>query len=226
MLWPQARFHTQWPGTGRRGDPVFDTFYAGQIPFVPDMETVEQAVRAIGGALLDEIGAVVLVTHSRSGPLGWILADLRSNHAKAIVAVEPQGPPIENYFTGLMERLWGLTDTELTYVPRPNSRHELRFFQENQSERTGLARCWLQEEPHRKLVNLRGIPTLLVTAEASYHAPYDHCTANYLRQAGVPVDFQRLEAVGVRGNGHMMMLEKNNLEIAAFILEWLSKQAI
>jgi len=26
-----------------------------------------------------------------------------------------------------------------------------------------------------------------------------------------------LEAAGIRGNGHMMMIEKNNLEIADFI---------
>jgi len=26
---------------------------------------------------------------------------------------------------------------------------------------------------------------------------------------------------GIRGNGHMMMLEKNNLQIAAVMAEWL-----
>jgi len=33
--------------------------------------------------------------------------------------------------------------------------------------------------------------------------------------------FVRLESVGVRGNGHMMMLEKNNLDISAFMAQWL-----
>ena len=27
---------------------------------------------------------------------------------------------------------------------------------------------------------------------------------------------------GIRGNGHMMMLEKNNLEIARVITEWIN----
>src|SRR4030088_401031 len=27
-LWPQARLHTQFPGTGKPGDPAFDAFYA------------------------------------------------------------------------------------------------------------------------------------------------------------------------------------------------------
>jgi hypothetical protein len=29
--------------------------------------------------------------------------------------------------------------------------------------------------------------------------------------------------VGIHGNGHMMMLEKNNLEIAAVMSRWLAK---
>ncbi len=29
-LWPQARLHTQWPGTGMAGDVNFDQFYASQ----------------------------------------------------------------------------------------------------------------------------------------------------------------------------------------------------
>src|SRR5689334_10863631 len=31
-LWPQAKLHTQWPGTGVAGDPVFDQFYAQILP--------------------------------------------------------------------------------------------------------------------------------------------------------------------------------------------------
>jgi hypothetical protein len=42
-----------------------------------------------------------------------------------------------------------------------------------------------------------------------------------LRQAGVAVDFIKLDDVGVRGNGHMMMLEKNNMEIAGVMSRWL-----
>lgn len=61
---------------------------------------------------------------------------------------------------------------------------------------------------------------MVMTAEASYHAAYDHCTAKYLQQAGVRADFIRLQDKGIRGNGHMMMLEKNNLDIAHVIDQW------
>lgn len=35
--------------------------------------------------------------------------------------------------------------------------------------------------------------------------------------------FIRLTDKGIRGNGHMMMLEKNNLEIAAVMADWLKE---
>jgi hypothetical protein len=75
----------------------------------------------------------------------------------------------------------------------------------------------------RRLPKLAGIPILILAAESSYHAAYDHCTAKYLEQAGVKNTYVRLEEVGIRGNGHMLMLEKNNLEIAAFIDQWVGK---
>jgi hypothetical protein len=32
----------------------------------------------------------------------------------------------------------------------------------------------------------------------------------------------RLEDQGIHGNGHMVMLEKNSLEVAAFLQKWIS----
>jgi len=63
-----------------------------------------------------------------------------------------------------------------------------------------------------------------MSAEASFGAPTAHCNAAFLKQAGVPVDFIRLAEIGIRGNGHFLMLEKNNLEIAAVIAGWLDRR--
>ncbi|WP_175887339.1 hypothetical protein [Burkholderia contaminans] len=52
---------------------------------------------------------------------------------------------------------------------------------------------------------------------------YDHCTASFLEQAGVKTTFVRLDAIGIHGNGHLMMQEKNNLDVAAVIRSWLAK---
>jgi pimeloyl-ACP methyl ester carboxylesterase len=130
------------------------------------------------------------------------------------------GPP--DYFADdKITRPWGITRGALKFAPDAVAATDLKFVRQDEPDGPGLVRCWLQAEPARQLVNLQGIPILIITAEASYHAPYDHCTSQFLRQAGVEHDFVRLADVGVRGNGHMMMLEKNNLEIAAYLREWL-----
>ena len=118
-------------------------------------------------------------------------------------------------------RSWGLTDVPITYDPRITDPGQLQIEQQPAPDEPELTRCWRQKTPARSLVNLRSVPVMLVTSEASYHAAYDHCTARYLVQAGVTVDFVRLETRGIHGNGHMMMLEKNNLQISQLIAAWL-----
>jgi hypothetical protein len=47
---------------------------------------------------------------------------------------------------------------------------------------------------------------------------------NYLRQAGVmKTTFVRLADLGITGNGHMLMLEKNNQQIADVAAKWLDE---
>jgi hypothetical protein len=81
----------------------------------------------------------------------------------------------------------------------------------------------LQHEPARKLPNLAGLKIAIFTAEASYHAPYDHCTSAFLTQAGVAHDFILLHERGLRGDGHMVMLERNNHAVADEMITWLEK---
>ena len=93
---------------------------------------------------------------------------------------------------------------------------------EQTADAPDLIACWRQPNPPRRLPRLQGVPVLIVTTEASYHAVYDHCTARYLTQAGIPNTFMRLEKEGIPGNGHMVMLEKNNLVVAALLQKWLT----
>ncbi len=225
-IWPQALKHTQWPGTGtqkgRQGDPVFDAFYATQVEGLESAVETQTLVQAAGAALLDEIGPAILVTHSQSGAFGWLLADARPKTVKAIVAMEPNGPPFRDaVFDEDKNRAWGLTDIPITYAPPVKSPAELAIVQESKPDAPDLVRCWKQADSPRRLVNLQGIPVLVVTAEASYHAPYDQCTSRFLAQAGVANTHWRLEDQGIHGNGHMLMIEKNSLEIAALLQKWI-----
>jgi pimeloyl-ACP methyl ester carboxylesterase len=230
--WPQAHLHTQWPGAGKPGDPSFDQFYASQFPSLVDFPLQQALNRDAAAALLDRIGPAVLLIHSQSGAFAWPIADKRPSLVKAIVAVEPNGPPAHDVeFKGAPDwfadnphrKAYGLVDIPLTYDPPVSEAAPLKFVREDKPERPDYVRCWSQPEPARKLVNLQNTPILVVTSEASYHAPYDHCTVRYLAQAGVKSTFLRLPDAGIHGNGHMMMLEKNSDAIAKAMADWLDR---
>ncbi len=226
--WPQAKKHTQWPGDGpnkgRRGDPVFDAFYATQVETVISAEETQARNQTAGAALLDKIGAAIVITHSQSGPFGWLIADSRPKLVKAVIGIEPSGPPFENTVNATGKaRGWGVTDIPMTYEPAVKDPSEISVEREERADGPDLFACWMQKSPARQLINLKAIPAAVVTAEASYHAVYDHCTAKYLNQAGVKTDFIRLEEKGLHGNGHMVMIEKNNLDIARALDEWMQQ---
>jgi pimeloyl-ACP methyl ester carboxylesterase len=231
-MYPQAPLHTQWPGNGKAGDAIFDQFFASQVEDIANLTMIEDLNRNAGIALLDRIGPAILLTHSQSGPFGWELADSRPKLVKGVVAIEPNGPPFyansvigppEWFKNAALGRAWGITRLPLQYAPPAAEPKDFAIEQQAQADGPNLVRCWLQEAPARQLVNLPGVPILIVVSEASYHAPYDHCTSKYLAQAGVKHSFVRLPDAGIQGNGHMMMLEKNNLQIAAFLQGWIQK---
>ena len=231
-LWPQARLHTQWPGTGVAGDPVFDQFYASQVPFVRTPEKAQEMTRDALVALLEKIGPAIVMTHSQSGATGWLTADARPDLVRALIQVEPSGPPLHDvdmvdapdYLRdGATARPWGLAAIPMGYAPRAASAAELGFVQQEKADGPDLVRCWLQKAPARQLPNLAKMPMLIVNGEASFHAPFEHCTVKYLEQAGVHPTWIDLGKAGVHGNGHRMMLEKNNLEVAGLMERWLGK---
>ena len=223
-LWPQAKLHSQWPGTGRIGDPVFNAFYATQVPYLADNAQTQRLNQQAVAALLDRVGPAIILTHSQSGPFGWLIADARPKLVKAVVAVEPAGPPFQNAILGEDKvRAWGVTDIPIAYDPPVRDPVDLKTEQQAQPDGRDLVRCWQQQSPARRLSNLANIPAVVITTEASYHAAYDHCTVKYLAQAGVKVTALPLGDHGIHGNAHMVMLEKNNLQVAGVIVEWLAR---
>jgi pimeloyl-ACP methyl ester carboxylesterase len=176
--------HTQWPGRGARGDPALEQFLAGREPPAGDLASAQEDMRRGAAGLMDRTGPAVLVTHSLGGAFGWLAVGARPELVKAVVAVEPAGPPFAA-LGGIGELSHGLTAVPL----------EARF---------------------------GALPVAVVTAEASGHAAADRATAEYLREAGADVTEMRLADLGIHGNGHLMMLERNNAEIAGAICRWLA----
>jgi pimeloyl-ACP methyl ester carboxylesterase len=71
------------------------------------------------------------------------------------------------------------------------------------------------------LAQLAGIPIAMVSAEASSSNSTGSAIADTLRQAGCVVEQVRLAEHGVRGNGPMLMMEKNNREALGPLLSWM-----
>lgn len=229
--WPQFSKYSAWPSDhlnkGRMGDPVFDYFAKTEQQSLTGPGT-DLAVPALL-ELLDLIRQpVVMLLHSAVARYGWVAADRRPTHVKAIIAAEPQAPPIENAErrtpgTYTPARPWGLSSLPITYNPPANEASDLRLIRQEQPDGPGLIPCWIQQAPARKLINLQVIPVLNVAGEASYHRPYAHCVAKWLNQAGVEATFVGLESVGLFGNGHEFMVEKNSAGISNFFMNWLEK---
>jgi len=229
--YPQARKHTQWPGTGRMGDKVFDDFTKTQVSFLAGGRQ-ETLTRDANVALLDMINTpVILLTHSQGGAFGWLIADARPNLVKAIVTLEPAAPPIRGVDNAKVTYgaggglSWGVANSPITYEPAVSNPSELAAVLEDKAPAADKVPCYVQPEPARTLKNLRAIPVLFMVGEGSYHRIYDHCLAKWLNQAGVKTEYVEMEKVGLPGNGHMMMLERNSADIATYIGGWLSTNA-
>ena len=227
--WPQAAKHTQWPGNGptkgKMGDPFFD-YFAKTDTQTPSGADLPQVTAEDIAQLLDLIAKpVILLLHSGVAPSGWQAADMRPKLVRGIVAAEPLAPPIEDAERGRSgpARLWGLTNLPVHYDPPVSDPAELHPVRQEKADGPGLIPCWVQSEPAHKLVNLEEIPVLNVAGEASYHRPYSHCIAKWLNQAGVKATYVNLEDVGIPGNGHQFMSEKNSSEIANYFMSWLEK---
>jgi pimeloyl-ACP methyl ester carboxylesterase len=207
MAHPTAHLHTQWPGDGGMDDPSVKQFAAAAGPMLADIAAAHTLERDRGAALLDTIGSAVLVTHSAGGPMGWLTADARPELVKGIVAIEPLGPPFLDNPDAGFTLPWGLTAAPLHFEPPVGSPEDVHA------------------DVHA-LPSLAAIPIVVVDAEASLFAHADGDTVEFLREAGCTVEHLRLADHGVHGNGHLMMLERNNREALAPIIAWLDSYGL
>ena len=217
--WPQARLHTQWPKNGGDwDDPAFRQFTAAQVEYLPSNKRSQALVLAAGQELLDLLGPSILLTHSQAGPFGWLLADACPEKVKAIVALEPTAPPFSPDLKSPKAKNYGLADVPMHFEPPVQSPEDFKL-RLLPAPGPGLVDGWVLDE-ERRLPRLT-MPILTVVSEASYHAQFDHLLSYVMDQLGVRHDFVRLEDAGIHGNSHMMMLEKNHLEIADYLIRWL-----
>ncbi|MBI4265792.1 MAG: alpha/beta fold hydrolase [Acidobacteria bacterium] len=173
--------------------------------------------RAAGAELLDKIGPAIIMTHSAGGSFGLLVAEARPNLVKATVMVEGGG----SGFAG--GNRWGMSTIPVTWDPPVKDPSEIktRWVADTEIDAGGY---FLQEEPARRLPNLRDVAVLTVTSAAGAASPGNPGAPAFLKQAGVRVAEElRLANAGIQGNSHMMMVEKNHREVLQPIIEWLDR---
>ena len=149
---------------------------------VPRWSTNDSATQAAYDALIQKMGACVLVVHSQAGAYAEQAAINAPGKVKAIVLLEPSGSP---------------------------------------------------DPASEKLATLRNIPHLFIWGDNIDKYPtwvrYYANIINYraaLEKQRVPVTWIELPQVGIVGNSHMLMMDKNSDYIAAIVQDWLQKQQL
>lgn len=200
-----AETHTQWP-FDPHDDAAMGAFIAGFGPLPADLAESERIDADRLAALLDQIGPAIVVTHSASGPDGWLLADRRPQLVRAIVSVEPMGPAFAT-IPHIGTLAWGLTAAPLTYDPPTAT-----------VEQAAAA----AEEGALRSPALAGLPIVIVTAGASPFAATGRHVVQSLRDLGAAAELLHLPDHGVHGNGHGLIYERNSDQALAPVLDWIS----
>lgn len=198
-----APAHTQWPFAPDDG-AAFDDFIAGYGPLPADLPASEDMDADRLCCLLDRIGPAILMTHSASGPDGWLVADRRPGLVVAIVTIEPMGPPFAAT-PGIGSLDWGLTAPPVTYDPPRSTPQEVRA----------------ADPATLRMPALAGLPIAVVTGETSAFALFGPAIVDFLVHAGAAAEHLHLPDFGVLGNGHGLIYEKNSDQTLAPILRWL-----
>lgn len=171
----------------------------------------EVTARAMA-ALFDQIGPGVLVTHSRGGHPGWLTA-LKSSNVKGIISLEPGG----------WKYVFPFPEGE---VPEPiQSAYGL-----HQGEPVSL-------EEFKKFTR---IPIIIYYGDFIADRPVEHigqdqwraemqmarAFADTVNRHGGHAKVVHLPEIGIKGNTHFLMADRNNGIIADLMEKWLRKNGL
>src|SRR5215471_19667461 len=118
----------------------------GQLPAIADFTKQQVLNRDALLALLDRIGPAILLVHSQAGAFGWPVADARPDLVKAILAIEPNGPPFHGlefvgapdfFKEGPIALAYGITSVPLTFAPAVKDPAELAIVQQEHADGDG-----------------------------------------------------------------------------------------
>ncbi|MDG2177060.1 MAG: alpha/beta fold hydrolase [Gammaproteobacteria bacterium] len=186
-----------WPGNSE--DPADENILMWLSSSPPGPYAGDAIAAADLSKLLDKIGPAILVTHSAGAASGWMAADMHADKVAGIISFEPGA----SNMTGDIRK-------SLTFLPT---------LPEDFSPYEDADGCEMQAPGSlAKLVNYNDIPVHLVGSELGLIAGLP-CAVKVFEQAGVEVKYTYLPDLGFTGNGHFMMAETNNGELAQIFID-------
>ena len=201
---------------GRGGAPAGPPTPSNQQP-AGQLNVQHLTWRQAGSELLDTIGPAIIMTHSAGGPFGLLVAEARPNLVKATIIIEGAGGGA--FAAG---NRWGLSTIPVTFDPPVTDPSEIKTTWVPNPE-AGVNGYFLQAAPIHTLPNLKNTKVLVATADASFASPGSPGTVAFLKQAGVQAEELRWGALGIHGNGHAMMMEKNSRQVLQPLIDWMHK---
>ena len=161
--------------------------------------------------LVDRTGGAVLVTHSMGGSIGWRAA-MRTDKVKAIVAWEPGGTPFV------------FPENEMPTVTKAR-------FEALSGAAMGV--------PMNEFLKLTRIPIVLYYGDyikvGSENVGEDKWGTELamarqfvdaINRHGGDATLIHLPAIGITGNSHFLMGEKNNQQLAELMAQWLKEKGL
>lgn len=239
----------------RRGHDVYvpDWPCHGRSPGLKNIAALgTHDIAAALATVVTAVGPAIVVAHSAGGPLAWWLAEQLPDLVQAIIGVAPGAPanlvpvlpedadlvaalafdqaagcpvfsPLEKAVVASPAFVRDFWANAPRFPAHAFDRYVATVVPESPivlNERfniggKGLTLC----DPARVAAR----PILVITGEhdARHPRPVDQTLATYLN-----ADFIWLPDLGVRDNGHMLMIENNSHEIAQVLFDWLRGKGI
>ena len=143
------------------------------------------------------------MTHSASGRDGWLVADRRPGLVRAVVGVEPMGPPFGDT-PGVGTLDWGVTACPVAFDPPRATPAEVRP----------------ADPASLRVPAWAGVPMLVVTGESSAFVAAAEPVVAFLRHGGAAAEHLHLPDHGVAGNGHGLLYETHADDAVRPVLRW------
>lgn len=204
-IWPNFFAGTQFA----RGDESLNQFFRQMTPNTGpyDAEVISDAMTAV----FDQIGSGILVTHSQGGGPGWLTA-MKSKNVRAVVAYEPGSGFV--FPKGELPK------------PIPNA----SFF----------GPFTAAEVPLEQFKALTRMPIVIYYGDNIPEQPVSEPHQDYWRAAmsmarlwadavnryGGDVTVVHLPKAGLDGNTHFPFSDRNNVEVANLLSQWLREKGV